>query len=441
MLKLKDLNKPAPRYTSYPTAPSWENLTPSQYEEELKKSPSELSLYVHIPFCASMCLFCGCSVILNRKVENEIAYVKALCTEIDLVAKTLQNKKKLSQLHFGGGTPTKLSIELLQTLFEKITSCFEVDFSGEIAIEIDPRTASFAKLMALKEMGFNRVSFGVQDVNEKVQEAIRRRQSETVTKEVYYLAKSLGFLEINIDLIYGLPFQTRESFKKTIEAILELRPDRIALFSYAKIPSLKAHQKAIPESTLPLLEEKFAIYEYARKALVENGYLAIGMDHFSLKESELAKSYLQKRLHRNFQGYTVKASETLIGLGVTSIGYTQNGYFQNVKELASYYEALKSHNLPVFRGKLLTSDDKMRKWTIEKLMCTFEVNKEEFFQKFGRGFDDYFADIDYSEVNDFIVNTAKKFCVTGEGELFIRNIASCFDAYLKHQTKNFSQTV
>lgn len=441
MLKLKDLNKPAPRYTSYPTAPSWENLTSLQYEEELKKCPADLSVYVHIPFCASMCLFCGCSVILNRKEENEIAYVEALCQEIDLVTSFFTHKKKLSQLHFGGGTPTKLSNVLLERLFEKLNNSFAIDFSGEIAIEIDPRTASESKLQALKQIGFNRVSFGVQDMDEKVQEAIKRRQSEKVTKEAYFLARNLGFLEINVDLIYGLPFQTRSSFQRTIEAMLELKPDRIALFSYAKIPWLKAHQKAISDDTLPSLEEKFAIYEYARKTLVDEGYVAIGMDHFALKESDLAKSYDQKKLHRNFQGYTVKATETLIGLGVTSIGYSPNGYFQNVKDLPAYYEAIENKKLPIAKGKFLNFDDRLRKWTIEKLMCTFEVDKEEFFKKFNLHFDDYFHDVDYKEIKDFVHNLEKKLLVTKEGELFIRNIASCFDAYLINQSKKFSQTV
>lgn len=433
MSYISKFNQNLPRYTSYPTAPAWEQISSAFYQEKLDQlSDHPLSLYFHIPFCKSMCLFCGCSVILNRNPTREIEYVELLCKEIDLVAK---KKRKASQLHFGGGTPTKLSIELLEILFNKIQSRF--DLEGEIAIEIDPRTVfddRGAKLRFLKKLGFNRASFGVQDLNETVQEAIKRHQSKEMTLYTYQLAREIGFQEINCDLIYGLPFQTLASFEETIEAIIEMHPDRIALFSYAKIPWLKPHQKAIKEETLPTTEEKFAIYAMARKRLIESGYVAIGMDHFALATSDLAKSYAEKTLHRNFQGYTVMPANSLIGFGVTAIGYVEGCYFQNVKDLKDYQAAIQENRLPTYRGKILSQEDFLRKWVIEKLMCTFEVNKGEFFDRFSISFDEHFHDVDLSDVDALIDNSPEKLLVTPQGELFVRNIAAHFDAYLG-QTK------
>lgn len=439
MFNLERHNHPCPRYTSYPTAPSWSDFSPESYKKELESLLEEpLSLYFHIPFCASMCLFCGCSVILNRKEEKEIEYVDYLIREIELVCSSLKGKPKVSQLHFGGGTPTKLSNVLFEKLFRKIQHHFEVE--GEIAIEVDPRTAC-GKLAFLKELGFNRVSFGVQDTDKAVQEAVKRRQSEKMTRDTFWEAKAIGFEEINLDLIYGLPKQTLASFENTVSTILELRPTRIALFSYAKVPWLKEHQKAIKESDLPGPQEKFAIYTQARSRFMAAGYVAIGMDHFALKESELAKSYQTRTLARNFQGYTVKSTDTLLGFGVTSIGYTQDTYTQNVKDLPSYYDALARGVLPTFRGKRLTLDDKKRKWVIHSLMCRFEVDKALFEETFAVPFDAYFADTDLTSVKDLVTNDDKKLRVTPTGELLVRNVAMHFDAYLKKQSQQFSQSI
>ncbi len=431
-------HKPTPRYTSYPTAPEWEPLKPASYETKLKQfadSHSPLSLYVHIPFCKSMCLFCGCSVVLNRKQEKEEEYVRYLQKELSLLSQWLK-KTKIHQLHFGGGTPTKLSIPLLELLWKSLNETFSIDLSKEIAIEVDPRTViedGGEKLRLLRSLGFNRISFGVQDTNPQVQEAIKRRQTKEMSQKTYFLARELGFRGINLDLIYGLPFQTLASFQETIDDILQLRPDRIALFSYAKVPWLKPHQKAIPEETLPSTEEKFKIYAYARKRLIEDGYLAIGMDHFCLEEDELALCYRTKTLQRNFQGYSSLLAEDQIGIGMSSIGYLQQGYFQNAKELKSYYGLLDTNVLPIQRGKILSKEDLLRKWTIHTLMCSFELSKSQFEGIFCVPFDTHFAaclpHLTHLEEEGLLCNQKDKLSVTPLGELFIRNIAVLFDAY------------
>jgi len=451
--QLQKLHKPVPRYTSYPTAVDWEMLSEDTYKEKLQsfsKTKKPLSLYFHIPFCKTMCLYCACSVVLNRKEENEERYVDYLCKEIDRVTDYIGKKREVTQIHFGGGTPTKLSIPLLKRLFDKITDTFAVDFSKEVAIEIDPRTVlenDGEKLRFFRELGFNRISLGVQDTDPKVQEAVKRRQSYEMTKKTYDLSRTLGFEKINIDLIYGLPYQTLQTFRKTIEDILAMQPDRIALFSYAKVPWLKPHQKAIREETLPSFNEKFLIYNLARKRFVENGYVSIGMDHFALTDDEIAESYRNKTLIRNFQGYSLPLAEDILSFGITAIGFMQNTYVQNIKKLESYYETLDQGKLPVCNGKVLTKEDLLRKWVIHTLMCTFELDKNIFFQKFGKDFDTHFASKQKSlaelEKEGLIIKTPHKIFATELGELFIRVIASTFDAYFgKHEKKpKFSQSI
>ncbi len=447
---LHRLAKPLPRYTSYPTAPHFKPLKEEHYIEVLKEIAGPISLYLHIPFCKSMCLFCACSVILNRKEENERRYVDYLCKEIDLISSYLEEKKRVVQLHLGGGTPTKLSEPLLEKLFHSLSDRFSIDFTKEIAIEIDPRTVGEdrgKKLRRLRAFGFNRVSLGVQDVDSRVQEAVKRRQSLEVTEYAYYLARELGFTGINFDLIYGLPLQTLSSFSTTIEKITSLRPDRIALFSYAKVPWLKPHQMAIPDHTLPSIEEKFALYAHARQALISSGYLAIGMDHFALPEDSLAKSYFDKSLQRNFQGYTVAYADDQLGFGVTAIGFAKRGYFQNLKELDSYYASLDAGALPLERGRMLSREDLIRRFVIHTLMCNFELDKINFLEKYHITFDHFFQEeqerLSHLEKEGLLTNSTQKITVTPLGELFVRNIANCFDSYFDHQKKEnlFSQSV
>lgn len=443
-LDLAKFNYPAPRYTSYPTAPEWKDLSSELYREKLEKISGPLSVYVHIPFCKSMCLYCGCSVVLNRKEENEERYVAYLMREIELISAII-GKRKVVQLHFGGGTPTKLSSSLFASLFEKLYSAFELDFSQEIAIEIDPRTVDENKLRFLRDLGFNRVSFGVQDTNEKVQEAVKRRQSREMTLTTFALARSLGFEGVNCDLIYGLPFQTKETFHQTVSDLLTMRPDRIALFSYAKVPWLKKHQLAIKEEWLPSAEEKFAIYQEARERFVGGGYVAMGMDHFALENDEMVSCFKNRTLGRNFQGYTTKKADEMIGLGMTAIGCVQNTYAQNIKELTNYYAALDANRLPVHRGKVLSTDDLLRRWVIHTLMCTFELDKAEFAKLYGVAFDSYFAGVkerlNQLKHEGLLIETGEKIRATPLGELLIRVVATTFDAYIDQGHKEFSRVI
>lgn len=450
---LLKLNNPLPRYTSYPTAPEWVAMPQLSYKDkiqELDKRAQDLSLYFHIPFCRNMCLFCGCSVTLNRNTKIQDKYVDHLIKEIDLVTKLLKKEHTVRQLHFGGGTPTQLTEEQFKRLFDHIAQSFSIDFTSEVAIEIDPRTVTAdngKKLKFLKDLGFNRVSFGVQDTNSQVQEAVRRRQSYEQSRDTLYMARDMGFKSINLDLIYGLPHQTVESFDETTDKILEMRPSRIAMYSFARTPWLKPHQKAIKEESLPPTEEKFRIYTSARKKLIEAGYLAIGMDHFVLRNDDMAHSFFQKKLQRNFQGYSIKYAEHLIGFGVTSTGFVENAYFQNVKSLDEYYECTSQNILPVSKGKILNHDDILRQWVISSLMCEFEVRKDEFLKRFHKSFDDTFSEelltLQNPDFTELVTNKEKKLSPTPQGKLFIRNIAAVFDAYLKEPSNNqrFSNAV
>lgn len=434
---LMEMHQSIPRYTSYPTAPMWGAFTASDYENSLQNAQGPFSVYVHIPFCKTMCLYCGCSVVLNRKPENEERYVQYLCKEIELIANKLSTNK-VNQLHFGGGTPTQLDERQFDLLFSKLKNSFEIDFSSEVAIEIDPRTIGDGKkLKTLRTLGFNRVSFGVQDTNQKVQEQVRRYQSLELTQSCFYQAKELGFSGINIDLIYGLPFQTRVTFEETVKHVLQMRPDRIALFSYAKIPWLKPHQKAIKEESLPTTSEKFEIYLFARAAFQKAGYVAIGMDHFALSSDDLAKAYEKKQLQRNFQGYTVGKAENMLGFGMTSIGYVSGSYVQNKKELTAYYQALDEREIPVERGKTLTEDDHIRRFVIQRLMCDFILDKNEVEKRFSITFNAYFQKelellMHFAE-KGLLEQYENKIIVGMKGELFIRNIAAVFDVYLNQK--------
>lgn len=435
---LKQFDVPTPRYTSYPTAPEWNAIDSVVYEEHLaaiRDKEEPLSLYIHVPFCKTMCLYCACSVVLNRNPENEARYVRYLCTEIARVS-SCTFRKRVCQIHFGGGTPTKLSQEQLATIMEALHRYFIIEKDAEIAIEIDPRTVvddDGDKLQRLAALGFTRVSFGVQDTNNRVQEAVRRRQSYAMTEETVLRARACGFEGINVDLIYGLPYQTLSTFRTTVEQIAALSPDRIALFSYAKVPWLKPHQKAIRDETLPKTEEKFLIYLMARRFFTEQGYVAVGMDHFAKKCDALAEHFMKRTLHRNFQGYTILPVDTLIGFGMTAIGYVNNGYFQNAKSLDEYYRTLDQNIFPTTKGKVLSKEDLLRRWVIQSIMCNFSLSKDQFFSRFGISFDIHFQReqqllAPFVE-NGLVTSSQEHIVVTEVGELFVRNIAAVFDAY------------
>ncbi len=449
---IKKYNIPGPRYTSYPTAPVWsDEVNESVYGEKLRsfgQSNKTLSLYIHIPFCQSLCTFCACNVVIRRQ-ENKYGdeYLKYLFTEIELISKEIGRKPSIKQLHFGGGTPTYLNTQQLRSLFKKVQEHFDVDLSSEVAIEIDPRTIDYEKLVTLKEIGFNRISFGVQDFDQKVQEAINRIQPLAMVKEVNQWCRDLKFHSINFDLIYGLPYQTQASFSQTIKDVIKLTPDRIALYSFAYVPWLKKHQNKLSQITLPDNELKLDLFLLARDAFIENNYLSIAMDHFARKDDELAQAYNEGELYRNFMGYTVKPADEYIGLGLTSIGFIGKTFIQNVKVLPEYYKMLSENRLAVERGKILNEDDEIRQWVIRALMCQFQLRRDVFYKTFHIPFDEYFRDerdhIVWCIEEGLLLEDDKGLKVTEMGKIFVRNICMGFDQYFqKQQTKQqFSKTV
>ena len=443
MIKLTPAPDSVPRYTSYPTAPHFYPLSERTAEQKLRLfalSERPLSIYMHIPFCRSMCLFCGCSVILNRRPETVTAYVDLLMREIELVGELLQKRRRIAQLHMGGGTPTSLSIEDFRKLMAALRAAFDIE---ELSIEIDPR-GIFAdrgeKLKALRELGFYRVSFGVQDLDPAVQEIVRRRQSEEMSRFAYEKARELGFAEINLDLIYGLPLQTPERFAETAREIARWRPDRVALFGYAHVPWMKSHQKALPEEQIPGLEERQRLYAVAQELFLQAGYVQIGMDHFALPEDSLARAARERTLVRNFQGYSPYYSDDLLALGVTSIGHIENCYLQNVKSVEEYRDRLQSGLLPAFRGFDLKPDDLRRRWTIHRIMCQFRLEKSLFHTQFGMRFDDYFS-CDLKDLEDagWLQVTQERIEVLEAGQPWVRLIAARFDAHLASGAAKYSK--
>lgn len=449
---IKKFDIPGPRYTSYPTAPAWSpEVNQAVYRERLKAfgaSGKTLSLYIHIPFCETMCTYCACSVILRKKDpkygEEYLAY---LFRELDLIAQAIGPRKTIRQFHWGGGTPTFLNEDQISRLFEKVSENFEIDYTGEIAIEIDPRTIDLPKVKRLKDLGFNRISMGIQDFDPAVQQAVNRIQPYELVKEFYDYCRELDFPSVNFDLIYGLPLQTPRSFSDTLRKVTAFRPDRIALYSFAYVPWLKKHQTKMDQTALPNADQKIDIFLQARAQLLEAGYQAIAMDHFALKDDELAAAYNNGRLYRNFMGYTVKPADEYIGAGVSSIGFIEDAFIQNHKVLKDYFASLDRDELPVERGKCLSMDDKIRQFTINSLMCHFKLDKAEFQERFGKPFDEYFheeqAHIQNCLQDGLLEADNHAIRVSDLGKIFIRNICMGFDVYLRAQTLNarFSRTV
>ncbi|WP_206167396.1 oxygen-independent coproporphyrinogen III oxidase [Chlamydia muridarum] len=434
---LKGLHQPAPRYTSYPTIVDWEASQDYGYTalKNLADEHQPLSLYFHIPFCQSMCLYCGCSVVLNRKEEIVDHYIESLIQEMRLTFSLLGGKKPVSRIHFGGGTPSRLSRAQFTHLFTHIHQFFDLSNIEELAIEFDPRSLreDADKPLFLQNLGFNRVSLGIQDTQWEVQEAVRRRQSYEESLLAYKQFRDLNFTGINIDLIYGLPKQTQSSFKQTIQHILDMRPDRLALFSFAHVPWVKPHQKALRTKDLPSMEKKFAIYSQSRQALIQEGYQAIGLDHFSLPDDPLTIALKNKTLIRNFQGYSLPPEEDLLGFGLSATSFIRGIYLQNSKDLREYSTTIHSGKLATVKGKILSQDDKIRKWVIHTLMCSFSLSKLEFEQLFHERFDLYFADsydrLCGMESAGLIRQDSSSLQVTPLGELFVRVIATAFDYY------------
>ncbi|MBF7049274.1 oxygen-independent coproporphyrinogen III oxidase [Campylobacter volucris] len=441
-------SKAGPRYTSYPTAVEFNtNFNYNEYLQILKDQQAPLSLYFHLPFCRSACYFCGCNVIYTAKEESKERYLEYLFKELDLLATILNTNRIVEQMHFGGGTPTFFSATQLEKLILKIKSIFS-NFSktSEISCEIDPRFLNEEQADVLISNGFNRISFGVQDFNEKVQKEIHRIQPFELTKNAVDMVRKKGVNSVNMDLIYGLPYQDLESFKQTLQKALIINPDRLAIFNYAHVPWLKKNMRKFDEATLPTPDVKLQILEFCENFLTQNGYKMIGMDHFAKPQDELFKALENQTLHRNFQGYTTKGGTDLIGIGLTSIGEGKKHYMQNFKDMKDYEKAIDEGRLPCERGVMLDEDDVLRKAVIMELMSNFTLNIEKIEQNFKINFFEYFKE-DLEQLKDLkqFVNIDSKYIKVNEtGILLIRNIAMCFDKYLKkisEDKKVFSKTV
>lgn len=451
-------DRPGPRYTSYPTAVEFHpgvqvNAYLSHLARANEASAEALSMYVHLPFCEKRCTYCGCNVVITRHRDTAARYLDFLDREIDLLAGALPERRQISQMHWGGGTPTYYDVEQLERVFRRIARHFSFTRDAEIGIEVDPRVTSMAQLESLRRLGFNRLSLGVQDFEPEVQEAVNRVQSYELTRDQIEGARALGYSSINVDLIYGLPYQTVNSFKRTLDQVLTLRPHRVAVYSFAFVPWIRAHMKHMPQEALPTPADKLELFGATIDAFTSAGYRQIGMDHFALPGDELAKAIEMKALHRNFMGYTVQTTRDMVALGVSGIGDIQGAFFQNTKKLSEYYAALEGERFPIERGYVLDDDDLVRRHVIAMLMCNLHLNVRSVETRFGIDFSRYFAS-ELAELtgpaspsaDGLIRINSETIEVTELGRLFVRNVCMTFDRYLGGRTQAgalpvFSRTV
>lgn len=430
-----------PRYTSYPTADRFiEAFTESEYKQALEERKVgglalPLSMYIHLPFCDTLCFYCACNKIVTKRHERAREYLDYLKKELDLHVPFFDQHPSLSQLHLGGGTPTFFSDDELVELMDYIKQHFELPESGEYSIEVDPRTVDDNRLQALKAMGFNRISFGVQDLDTEVQKAVHREQSEAQIISLVNASRRFEFKSVNMDLIYGLPKQTPESFNQTLEKVIDLRPDRIALYAYAHLPERFKPQRRILQEDLPSGDAKITIMANAIQQLLDAGYVYIGMDHFALPEDSLAVAKRQGRLHRNFQGYSTQPDCDLISLGVSAIGRIGVSYSQNTKSIEDYYDALDQGHFPTVRGITLTHDDLLRRSVIMGIMCQGELDFESIELANLIDFKAYFAKelatLQTPDFNDLVIVDEDSIQVTDMGWFFVRAIAMTFDKHLQ----------
>ncbi len=450
---IKKYDKPGPRYTSYPTAPQFnEAFTHKDFLDEIVRTNRgrnlpELSLYYHLPFCDTLCYFCGCNMIVTHNRDRIKKYVEYLKREIDLISAHIAPGRKTAQIHWGGGTPTHLNPDEIFDLISHIKRRFDFKEDVEAGCEIDPRELTRDHLSALKSGGFNRISMGVQDFNEKVQKAVNRIQPEKMTRKVIGWVRELDFQSVNLDLIYGLPFQSSKTFEKTIDSIIDICPDRIALFNFAYVPWMKKHMSLIRPEDLPPAEEKLIILKMAIEKLTGAGYIFIGMDHFARPDDELAVAFREKKLYRNFQGYSTHAGTDLYAMGITSISQFGRIYAQNEKKEKPYYTMLDEGILPIAKGYRLNDDDMLRRQVITKLMCDFELDFKVIERDFNIDFQTYFAwgiENLTEMIEDNLVSIENdRLKVTDMGHLLIRNIAMNFDGYMerKEDRARYSRTV
>ncbi|HXH07628.1 MAG TPA: oxygen-independent coproporphyrinogen III oxidase [Vicinamibacterales bacterium] len=436
---LQKYDRPAPRYTSYPTAAEFTTaFDEAAYRVHLaaaaRRSTDPLSLYVHLPFCESRCSFCGCVVIATKQRRVAARYLEYLQREAAALAAALGERRRVIQLHWGGGTPTYLEPAQIARLYRTIGRHFAIDPDAEAGIEVDPRVTTREQLDLLRALGFNRLSMGVQDFTPEVQAAIRRDQREEDTRRLFQYARSAGFDSINIDLVYGLPRQTLPGFARTLDAIVELRPERAAVYAYAHVPWLRSNQRCIDPRDLPSPTSKLELFAAAIDRFLAAGYRQIGMDHFALPHDELARAAETRTLWRNFMGYTTRRAPDSVGLGISAIGDVAGAYVQNTKKLSAYYAGVDAGRLPVERGYRLTFDDRVRRYVITELMCNFYVDGLDVERRFGVVFGDYFATElaeltapDGPAADGLAAVSPAAVEVLPPGRPFVRNICMTFD--------------
>ncbi|WP_415905987.1 oxygen-independent coproporphyrinogen III oxidase [Neptuniibacter sp. QD72_48] len=451
LIKRYDLS--GPRYTSYPTAVQFDpELSPSDLVATGQNSADindPLSLYVHIPFCAHVCYYCACNKVITRNRKKAQPYLDTLYKEMAQLSKWYSNDRKVTQLHWGGGTPTFISHEQMVELMSEMRKNFNLldDDSGDYSIEIDPREASLETIKVLREIGFNRISLGLQDIDPKVQEAVNRVQSVEQTAAILEEARRLGFRSLNLDLIYGLPYQTLEGFNATLDTVIEMNPDRLSVFNYAHLPDRFRPQRHIQEETLPSPETKLAILESTINKLLDAGYVYIGMDHFAKPDDELAIAQRTGKLHRNFQGYTTHSECDLVAMGVSSISQIGSVYYQNEHDMPYYSAAVDGNSHAIKRGVSLTQDDIIRRHVITQLICHFELDKTAVESKFDIDFDEYFAssiaELEAFTQDGLISMNEKEIVVSPAGRLLIRRICMAFDAYIPkdQSSQRFSKII
>ncbi len=440
-----------PRYTSYPTAVEFQPASPETYLRHVRQSNADgkpLSLYIHVPFCEKLCFYCACNKVVTKRHDKAPPYLDALFAEMALQGEALDAGRPVEQLHFGGGTPTFLDDAQLQSVMDTLNRHFNMldDERREYAIEIDPRTTDPARIRALAGMGLNRISLGVQDVEEKVQRAVNRLQPVELTAAIVEAARESGYQSVSMDLIYGLPLQTADSFARTLETVVAMKPDRLAVYNYAHLPHLFKPQRRIQEADLPSAEEKLVILQHTIEYLTDQGYVYIGMDHFALPDDELVKAQERGELQRNFQGYSTHGHCDMLGLGVSAIGFIDNYYAQNHKNLEDYQQALAEGQLAVHKGYACDEDDSIRRGVIQEIMCHHRLRYDWVEQQYGLDMQTYFATelqaLQPLAEDGLITLTDNGFTVTNRGRILLRHVAMVFDRYLQQRrAASFSKVI
>jgi oxygen-independent coproporphyrinogen-3 oxidase len=451
---IKRYDRAGPRYTSYPTAVQFhDDFAEAEYRQFAQQSNQDtpegaLSLYFHIPFCDTVCFYCACNKVVTKDRSKADAYLQHVYREMTMQAELFNPGRRVDQLHWGGGTPTFISHQQMTELMQKTRQHFSLhdDDSGEYSIEIDPREARPETIALLRDLGFNRISLGVQDFDPGVQKAVNRIQSEQQTMATIDAARASGFKSISLDLIYGLPLQSVASFSRTLDRIIDVSPDRLSVFNYAHLPEMFKPQRRINVDELPTATEKLDLLQYIIERLTSAGYVYIGMDHFARPDDELAIAQTEGSLYRNFQGYSTHADCDLVAMGITGLGQVGNSYSQNVKTLDEYYALVDAGHLPVFRGVALSADDRLRRYVINRLMCDFSLDWNTLSKQFGIQVQDYFSvewpDLQAMQADGLLSINADSMQVSPAGRLLIRNICMVFDKYLRDSKKQrFSKVI